>query len=103
MRVRSLGARLDNGLRDLAARYPSLFGSQRSVGLMAALDVREPFRATDVATAALQQGLLATTAGGNALRMLPPLVIDEIEIDEALCRLDLAAAVVVAASSREPR
>jgi acetylornithine/N-succinyldiaminopimelate aminotransferase len=44
----------------------------------------------DVAGAARAEGLLLVPAGDNVLRMLPPLIVGEQEVDEAVRRLDCA-------------
>ena len=88
------GVYFKRALRSLASRHPTLVGEVRVVGLMMAVDVVSPLRADEVVRAALAARLLITTAGGNALRMLPALVISETEIDEAVSRLDTALAGV---------
>jgi acetylornithine/N-succinyldiaminopimelate aminotransferase len=40
--------------------------------------------AADVVTKLRENGLLALTAGENVLRILPPLIVGEREIDEAV-------------------
>ena len=79
--VRSLGERLVEGLRELPA-----VESVRGRGLMVAADVRAD--APAVARAALlEQRLIINATGPRTLRFLPPLVVSEAEIDEALARL----------------
>jgi acetylornithine/N-succinyldiaminopimelate aminotransferase len=46
------------------------------------------------------EGLLAITAGDNVLRLAPPLVIADSEIDEAAAMLRRAAAKVTADASK---
>jgi len=41
----------------------------------------------EVKHAAIDQGLLVLTAGEDVLRLLPPLVISDADIDEGLARL----------------
>jgi len=39
-----------------------------------------------------EEGLLAATAGENVLRLLPPLIIGAVEIEEAMAILERVAA-----------
>ena len=45
---------------------------------------------TDLVAAAREQRLLAIAAGDNVVRLLPPLIVSETEIAEAVNRLDAA-------------
>jgi predicted acetylornithine/succinylornithine family transaminase len=85
--VRKVGAYLMNGLRALARDYPAVFEEPRGIGLMLALPVRAPRVAKDIVSAALDQHLLLNAAGHNTLRFVPPLIISESEIDQALATL----------------
>ena len=75
--ARTMGARLEDGLRRVAA-----VRSVRGLGLMLGTELDQP--AIDVVRACLERGLLLTAAGGNVLRFTPPLVVDETHIDRAL-------------------
>jgi acetylornithine/N-succinyldiaminopimelate aminotransferase len=80
-RVRELGERLREGLRDL----PGVL-EVRGVGLMVAADVSGD--APDLARRALlEERLVINATGPRTLRFLPPLVVDEAQIDDALGRL----------------
>ncbi len=80
-RVRELGERLAEGVRDL----PRVV-SVRSRGLMVAMDVAAD--APDLARRALlEQHLVINATGPRTLRFLPPLVVGEAQVDEALRRL----------------
>jgi acetylornithine/N-succinyldiaminopimelate aminotransferase len=59
--------------------------------------VQEPYTNAALGEAARDLGLLTVVAGGNVLRMLPPLVIGDTEIKEALDAIDKACATVVSA------
>jgi acetylornithine/succinyldiaminopimelate/putrescine aminotransferase len=79
--VRELGERLVEGLRELPA-----VETVRGRGLMVAADVRAD--APAAATAALlEQRLVVNATGPRTLRFLPPLVVSEAEVDEALARI----------------
>jgi acetylornithine/N-succinyldiaminopimelate aminotransferase len=77
-RVRELGARLCDGLEGIGA-----VAEVRGRGLMIGARL-EGADAREVATRALAEGLIVNPIGSETLRLLPPLVIAEDEVDEAL-------------------
>jgi acetylornithine/N-succinyldiaminopimelate aminotransferase len=80
-RVRELGIRLQESLREL----PGVV-SVRGRGLMVAADLDRS--APDVVRRALlEQHLVVNATGPQTLRFLPPLVIDERDVDDAVDRL----------------
>ena len=80
-RVRALGERLAEGLRELPG-----VTSVRARGLMVAFDVG--VSAPEVARRALlEERLIVNATGPGTLRLLPPLVVSEAEVDDALTRL----------------
>jgi acetylornithine/succinyldiaminopimelate/putrescine aminotransferase len=81
--VKRNGGRLGHGLEALAALHPGSVAGVRGRGLMQGLVLRSG-RAADLVTDLQAHGLLATTAGKNVLRLLPPLIVSGAEIDEAL-------------------
>jgi acetylornithine/N-succinyldiaminopimelate aminotransferase len=84
-RSSSCGAEL---LDRLTAIAPS--GARtRGLGLMAAVELAIPM-ARDVAAAALELGVLVNDATPNVVRLTPPLVIADDEIDEGLITLEKA-------------
>ena len=62
--------------------------SRRGKGLMQGLVLDEPVG--DVVQKCLQEGLIVISAGGNVLRLLPPLVIGKEHVDEMLEKLKKA-------------
>ena len=46
---------------------------------------------TDFVTAARKHGLLVVGAGDNVVRLLPPLIIEEAQVREAMAMLSAAA------------
>jgi acetylornithine/succinyldiaminopimelate/putrescine aminotransferase len=79
--VRELGERLAEGLREIPA-----VESVRGRGLMVAAEVRGDAPAAARA-ALLEQRLVVNATGPTTLRFLPPLVVTEAEVDEALRRI----------------
>ncbi len=80
------GERLKKGLDDLVRRYPKLLVEARGVGLM--LGIKCASDNGPVIKKAMEKGLLMVPAGDNVCRLVPPLVVDDKHIDEALAILD---------------
>jgi acetylornithine/succinyldiaminopimelate/putrescine aminotransferase len=76
--VRDLGAKLGDGLGRIDA-----ISEVRGRGLMLGARL-DGVAAREVATRALESGLIVNPIGNDTLRFLPPLVISESEVDEAL-------------------
>jgi 4-aminobutyrate aminotransferase len=95
-----MGRLLLAGLRRLQEEYPEI-GDVRGLGLMIATEFTtsggEPFtdRAKAVAKAALAEGLMLLTCGSydNILRWIPPLIITEAHVKEALGMFERALKV----------
>jgi acetylornithine/N-succinyldiaminopimelate aminotransferase len=79
--VREQGARLAAGLQEL----PHVL-SVRGRGLMLACELDVPAPEV-VRRALLEQRLIVNATGPTTVRLLPPLIIGETEVDEALVRL----------------
>jgi predicted acetylornithine/succinylornithine family transaminase len=90
--VRRSGAHLEKGLRAMALRQPAI-KDVRGAGLMWGIELDRP--AAPVVEAALQRKLLINRTSDTVVRLLPPFVVTEQEIDEALPLLELAIAVGV--------
>jgi len=90
-RVRHHGRYLAEGLERLVARHPSL-ASTRGLGLLRAVELSADaaYDPAALVAAARSAGLLLVRGGENAVRVLPPLIVSETEIDEGLSRLELA-------------
>ncbi len=84
------GARFRQGLESLVARHPGVFASVRGQGLI--LGLKCTATNTDVVKAGYAAGVLSVAAADNVIRLLPALNIPDDDIDEALARLDRAAA-----------
>jgi acetylornithine aminotransferase/acetylornithine/N-succinyldiaminopimelate aminotransferase len=84
--VKRASAHLFAGLHALAARHPKDVAAVRGAGLIAGLDLTRD--ATDVVAAALERGLLINRTSLTVVRLLPPYIVTNEEIDEALRTLD---------------
>ncbi|MGC1309458.1 MAG: aspartate aminotransferase family protein [Phormidesmis sp.] len=88
--VRSRGKQLRQGLRAIAKKYPTLCAGVRGWGLINGLVLQEDVetKSLDIVKAALAEGLLIIPAGTKVVRFLPPLIVSEVEVEEALSLLD---------------
>ncbi len=78
-RAVAAGARLADGL----ASIPGV-RSVRGLGLLLAAELEAPLEAKEVASRALQGGLVVNPVTDSALRLAPPLLVSDDEIDEGL-------------------
>lgn len=83
--VQKITPYLENKLDELVDKY-EFITARRGKGLMQGL-VLEGKPVGDVVNKALENGLLIISAGGNVLRLVPPLVITEEDIDEMMEKL----------------
>ena len=79
---------LKQKLAALKDTYPTIIEDVRGAGLMMGIKCKVPN--TSLQTAAVAEKLLVLTAGDNVVRLLPPLVVTEAEIDEAVSKLEKA-------------
>jgi acetylornithine/N-succinyldiaminopimelate aminotransferase len=77
-------------LAEIRDRHPGVIAEVRGEGLLLGLLAVCPNG--ELVDALRSEKLLAVAAGDNVVRMLPPLIIDEPEIAEAIHRIDGAAA-----------
>lgn len=89
--VREKGERLRSRLQQFIGNYPDLFELVRGRGLMLGLKMKVEARPFFVHLRDHHQ-LLTVAAGDNTLRLLPPLVIGDAEIDEFFDKLSAGAA-----------
>ena len=90
-KVRETGDRLRSRLEQFIGNYPELFELVRGEGLMLGLKMKVESRPFFVHLRDNHQ-LLTVAAGDNTLRVLPPLVIGDAEIDEFMNKLSAGAA-----------
>jgi acetylornithine aminotransferase/acetylornithine/N-succinyldiaminopimelate aminotransferase len=87
-RAGRMGKVLLQGLEGLRGKYPKAIKEVRGRGLLVGMDMVPPVG--DLVTACRERGLLALTAGDNALRLAPALIVSEKEIGEAGAIIDRA-------------
>ena len=84
--ARTIGARLAEGLRRIAAAYPDIVVDIRGKGMLIGVKLVPNNR--EMMAAARDQQLLVAGGGENCIRLLPPLTMTADEADEALRRLE---------------
>ncbi len=82
--VRKISGYLEQKLDTLIDQYAFLT-QRRGIGLMQGLVTEKS--STEIAAKALEAGLVIITAGADVIRLLPPLVITEADVDEMVEKL----------------
>ncbi len=85
--ARDRGLQLQRGLRKLASTF-EVITDVRGEGLMVGAQCGDA--ASEIVALARDEGLLINSAGGDTLRFVPPLIITENHVDDALARLKRA-------------
>ena len=83
--VKKTGKYFKHQLQKMANEFPEHIIEVRGEGLMLGLEVRE--KAGEMMFSAAEQGLLFNIAGGNTLRFVPPLIIENKHVDQAMEKL----------------
>jgi len=94
--VKKMSLLLKQKLASAVDRFPGVLSEVRGEGLLIGLKAVVP--AGDLVAALRDAKLLSVGAGDNVVRFLPPLIVNEAEIEEAVQRLEQAC---VALSSAE--
>lgn len=91
------GEQLRNGLNAIAAKYPQIVTEVRGWGLIDGMELSQDIALTsiDVVKAAIEEGLLLVPAGPKVIRFVPPLIVSEAEVSQALQALERAMARVI--------
>lgn len=77
--VRDVSGYLEQTLDALVAKYDFLT-ERRGMGLMQGIVTQK--NSVDISAKALEEGLIVITAGADVIRILPPLVITQADVDE---------------------
>lgn len=83
-KVNEISPYLEKRLDALVAEMPQVL-ARRGKGLMQGLVMGQPVG--EVVRRCLEKGLIVISAGGNVLRLLPPLIISEEHVDEMIEKL----------------
>lgn len=93
--VNKMGKKLKSGMRDLVAKYPTLFAETRGLGLHLGLRCQDTVVGNDIVIKAMENGLLVVPGGDNVVRLMPPLTITAAQVDDALEILDTSCGQLV--------
>lgn len=96
--VQRMSLLLKQKLAGICDRYPDVVSEVRGEGLLVGLKAGVP--AGDLSNAMRDEKLLTVAAGENVVRMLPPLIVSEAEIDEGVRRIERACARMSNAAKR---
>ena len=83
--VRKIAPYLEKKLDQLVEKYDFLT-ERRGMGLMQGIVCEKPVG--QISAKALEAGLIVITAGSDVLRFVPPLIIEEKDVDEMISRLE---------------
>jgi acetylornithine/N-succinyldiaminopimelate aminotransferase len=92
------GRRLRAELDEIAREYPQVYEDARGMGLLQGLKCVLP--QGEVQAACVAEGLMAITAGDNVLRLAPPLVVTDADLDEAVVMLRRATRRVLPSTAK---
>ena len=87
-RVQKIAILFKQRLAELKDRHPSVIAEVRGEGLLIGLRAAVPYG--DLVSALREEKLLSVGAGDNVVRVVPPLIVSEAEIAEAVARIDRA-------------
>jgi acetylornithine/N-succinyldiaminopimelate aminotransferase len=88
------GRKLRAELDAIAKEFPTVFVDARGMGLLLGMKCVLP--QGQVQAACVAEGLMAITAGDNVLRLAPPLVVTDSDLDQAVAMLRRAASACAA-------
>jgi acetylornithine/N-succinyldiaminopimelate aminotransferase len=96
--VERKGRKLRAELDKLAREFPQVYEDARGMGLLQGLKCVLP--QGEVQAACIAEGLMAITAGENVLRLAPPLVVTDADLDEAIAMLRRATRRVLPSNAK---
>lgn len=91
--ARKMGEYWHGKMLTLCAKY-DFIDSPRGIGLMRAVNVKRDL-AGKIVEKAMKHGVLLNALGGDTLRIVPPLVVSQSDLDEAAEKLDYTLAEIV--------
>ena len=97
--VQKMSLLLKQKLAGMVDRYPKVLAEVRGEGLLIGLKAVVP--SGDLVNALRDQKLLTVGAGDNVVRFLPPLIVNEAEIDESVQRLDRACVALSGGQTKQ--
>ena len=97
--VQRVSLLLKQKLASIVDRYPDVVSDVRGDGLLIGLKAVVP--AGDLVAAFRDEKLLTVGAGENVVRLLPPLIVSEAEIEDGIARVERACAKLTQAQMRQ--
>jgi acetylornithine/N-succinyldiaminopimelate aminotransferase len=97
--VQKISLLLKQKLAAVIDRHPAVLAEVRGEGLL--IGVKAVVPSADLVAALREQHLLTVGAGDNVVRLLPPLIVSEAEIEEAVQRLERACAALSANQQKQ--
>ena len=97
--ARRMSLLLKQKLGAVIDRHPDVISEVRGEGLL--IGVKAVVPSTDLVAALRDEKLLTVGAGDNVVRLLPPLIVAETEIEEAVQRLDRACTALSGNQSKQ--
>ncbi len=88
--VKKMGDLLKSELQKLQDKFPNVIEEIRGVGLMIGVKISDKFVNGDIVAKLIENELLTIPAGENVVRILPPLIIKENHIKEAIEKMNRA-------------
>jgi len=85
---RRMGAHLLKRMEEIAKKHSDITVETRGSGLLVGLELNR--ECAPVISACLERGLLVNCAAGKVIRLMPPLIVQEEDIDKAMDILDEA-------------
>jgi len=86
--VQETASKLQSEMHRLAKAYPGIVAGLRGRGLMLGLEIAEGKTNADVVNRLMAKDLLTVPAADNVIRLLPPLIIGDVEIEEAISTME---------------
>ena len=96
--VRDMSLKLKQRLAEIKDRHSAVIAEVRGEGLLIGLRMVPP--ASEMVDELRSEKMITVAAGDNVVRLLPPLIIGETEIAEAIGRIDRACARLAKAHPR---
>ncbi len=94
--VHDRGEQLREGLRAIAQTFPDHIAEVRGWGLINGLEIKadSPLTSPAIVKIAMANGLLLVPAGPKVVRFVPPLIVTEAEVNQALSAVEQAFAAL---------
>ena len=99
--VRDMGLLFRQRLAEVKDRHSAVVAEVRGEGLLMGLRMVPPV--SEMVDELRNEKMITVAAGDNVVRLLPPLIIDEAEVGEAITRIDRACARLTKAHPRPAR